>query len=290
MKADEQTKLNETLVKVYKLTTEQLSQLYNEDGDLTDLTCVIDADEKRMQKFTTEKTQQLNRGIKEGASKIEKEIKERYGVESDLIGVELMDHIVLKQVEEATKAETKKDVTKHPDYIKLEASIQKQIKDRDKEWEGKLTAKELEWNREKMFEKISKRAIVNLESRKPLLPSDPRKAQVWKETYLNELKSGNYQESDDGIPIVLDKEGNVMKDSHGNPVTFDEYEKSISDKYFDYEAAERRSSSGNQSTAGQSSGNGDVKTKAEALARLKDPKINAEDRKKFTVLYESLKD
>ena len=103
MKAEEQTKLNETLVKVFKLTEEQLSTLYNGDGDLTDLSVVAEADTKRVAKFNTEKTAQYNRGIKEGAVKIEKEIKEKYG-ESDLIGVELMDSIVVKQVEEATKA------------------------------------------------------------------------------------------------------------------------------------------------------------------------------------------
>jgi hypothetical protein len=285
MKADEQTKLNETLVKVYKLTPEQLSGLYNQDGDLTDLTCVIEADEKRMQKFTTEKTQQLNRGIKEGASKIEKEIKDKYG-ESDLIGVELVDSIVLKQVEEAKVG---KDITKHPEYIKLESSVDKRLKDRDKEWEGKFALKESEFKREKLFEKIKDKALVNLETRKPILPNDPKKAQVWKETYLNELKAGNYQESDDGTPIVLDKEGNVMKDSHGNTVTFDEFEKSISDKYFEYPAAQQRSSTGNQSTT-QQTGNGEVKTKADALTRLKDPKITPEDRKKFTELMDTLKE
>jgi len=289
MKADEQRLFNETLVKVYKLTPEQLSSLYNEDGDLANLTCVIEADEKRMQKFTTEKAQQLNRGIKEGASKIEKEIKDKYGVESDLIGVELVDHLVLKQVEEATKAGTK-DITKHPDYIKLESSVDKKLKDRDKEWEGKFALKEAEFKREKLFDKIKDKALVNLETRKPILPTDPKKAQVWRETYLNELKAGNYQESDDGTPIVLDKEGNGMKDSHGNTITFDEFEKSISDKYFEYPAAQSRSSAGNQQTAGQTSGNGEVKTKADALARLKDPKITPEDRKKYSELMDTLKD
>ena len=289
MKAEEQTILKETLVKVYKLIPEQLSQLFNEDGDLTNLNCVVDADEKRMQKFTTEKTQQLNRGIKEGAGKIEKEIKDKYG-ESDLIGIELVDSIVLKQVEEAKVAGTK-DITKHPDYIKLESSVDKKLKDRDKEWEGKLALKEAEFKREKLFEKIKDKALVNLESRKPILPTDPKKAQVWKETYLNELKAGNYQESDDGTPIVLDKEGNVLKDSHGNTVTFDEYEKSVSDKYFEYPVAEQRSGSGNQNQKEQSSGkNGDPKTKAEAWERLKDPKITAEDRKKFDLIYQSSKE
>ena len=114
------------------------------------------------------------------------------------------------------------------------------LKDRDKEWEGKLALKEAEFKKEKLFEKIKDKALVNLESRNPILPADPKKAQVWKETYLNELKAGNYQEGEDGEPIVLDKEGNALKDKHGNPVTFDEFEKGISDKYFEYPAADIR--------------------------------------------------
>jgi hypothetical protein len=287
MKAEEQTKLNDTLVKVFKLTGEQLSTLYNEDGDLISLNVVTEADEKRVAKFTTEKQQQLDRGIKEGARKIENAIKEKYEIESDAIGSELVDLIVQKSIEETSKAGSK-DITKHPDYIKLEASVAKQLKDRDKEWEGKLTDLERQFNREKLFEKIKDKALVNLETRKPILPTDPRKAQVWKETYLNELRAGNYQESEDGAPIVLDKEGNVLKDSHGNPVTFDEFEKSISDKYFEYPAAESRSSSGNKAPD-STTGNGEVKTKADAIAKLKDPKITPEDRKKFTELMDTLK-
>jgi hypothetical protein len=289
MKAEERTKLNETLVKVFKLTEEQLSQLYNEDGDLIDLKAVTEADEKRVQKFTTEKAQQLNRGIKEGASKIEKELKEKYNIESDLIGVELVDSIVLSKVEETTKAGSK-DITKHSDYIKLEASIEKKLKDRDKEWEGKLALKESEFNREKLFEKIRDRSLANLESRKPILPNDPRKAQVWKDTYLSELRSGNYQMADDGSFIVLDKEGNVLKDSHGNTVSFDEFEKNISDKYFEYPVAEKRDSSGNKQSSGKEQMTGDPKTKADCLLKLKDPKITPEDRKKYTELMDNLKE
>lgn len=289
MKADEQTKLNETLVKVFKLTEEQLSTLYTEDGDLKDMKLVTDADEKRVAKFKTEKTQQFDRGIKEGASKIEKEIKEKYG-ESDLIGVELVESIVVKQVEEATKAGTK-DISKHPEYVKLEASIDKKLKDRDKDWEVKMVEKEKEFNKNKLAEKIGKLGLTNLDARKPILSPDPKKAQAWKDTYLNELKAGNYQENEDGTPIVLDKDGNVLKDSHGNTITFDEFEKSISDKYFDYPAAEERSSSGNKETKGKpGQSTGDPKTKAEALEKLKDPKITSEDRKKFTELMDNLKD
>ena len=288
MKAEEQTKLNETLVKVFKLTEEQVSQLYNEDGDLTDLSVVVKADEHRVAKFNADKTSQLNRGIKEGAEKVEKAIKEKYAVESDLIGVELVESIVAKQTEEASTASTK-DISKNPEYIKLESSISKQLKDRDKEWEEKLAKREAEFNKEAIFGRVSKRALTNLEARKPILPSDPAKAQVWRDTYLNELKAANYQEADDGTPIVLDKEGNVMKDTHGNTVTFAEFEKNISDKYFEYPTAQQRSSSGNQSAASTGTG-GEPRTKAEALAKLKDENITPEDRKKYTELMDNLKD
>jgi hypothetical protein len=287
MKAEEQTLLNGILSTIYKLDGEQLSKLYNSDGDLTDLSVVTDADTKRVTKFQSEKTAQLNRGIKEGAEKIEKSIKEKYG-ESDLIGVELVESIVVKQVADATK-EGSKDISKHPKYVELEASIDKKLKDRDKEWEGKFTLKDAEFKKEKLFDKIKDKSLVNLETRKPILPGDPKKAQVWKETYLNELKAGNYQESEDGTIIVLDKEGNVMKDSHGNTITFDEFEKGISDKYFEYPVAEDRSSAGNKQTTNAGGGNGDPKTKAEALEKLKDPKITPENRKKYSELMDNLK-
>jgi hypothetical protein len=288
MKAEEQTKLNETLVKVFKLTPEQMATLYDEAGDLTDLKVVTEADEKRVAKFNSEKTQQLNRGIKEGASKIEKELKDKYG-ESDLIGIDLVESILVKQVEEATKAGVK-DISKHPEYIKLQTEIDKKLKERDKEWQSKLEAKEIEFKKAVTFDKVRTKALMFLESSKAILPSDVNKAANWKATYLNELGGFNYLENEDGTFTVLDKDGNALKDSHSNIRTFDEVIKECADKYFDYPAAEERSSSGNKTPSEHTSGNGEPKTKADALAKLKDPKINAEDRKKFSLLYESLKE
>lgn len=288
MKADEQTKLNETLVKVFKLTEEQLSKLYNEDGDLTDLSVVAEADTKRVAKFNTEKTSQYNRGIKEGAGKIEKEIKDKYG-ESELIGVDLVDSIVLQQTEEATKAGTK-DISKHPEYIKLQTEIGKQLSAKDREWQTKLELKESEFKKAVTFDKVKSKALSFLESSKAILPTDVNKAANWKATYLNELAGFNYLENEDGTFTVLDKEGNALKDSHSNIRTFDEVVKISADKYFDYPTAEARSSGGNQSTANNSQSAGDPKTKADCVVKLKDPKITPEDRKKFTELMDKLKD
>jgi hypothetical protein len=238
-------------------------------------------------KFNTEKTSQLNRGIKEGAEKIEKAIKEKYG-ESDLIGVELVESILVKQVEEATKAGAK-DISKHPEYIKLQADIGRQLKERDKEWQTKLELKESEFKKSVIFDKVKGKALSFLESSKAILSADVNKAENWKATYLNELKGFNYLENEDGTFTVLDKEGNALKDKHSNIRTFDEIVKESADKYFDYPAAQQRSSTGNQSTTGTQS-IGDPKTKADCLAKLKDPKITPADRKKYTELMDNLKD
>lgn len=288
MKAEEQTKLNETLGKVFKLTSEQVATLYNEAGDLTDLSCVIEADEKRIAKFNADKTSQYNRGIKEGAGKIEKDIKEKYG-ESDLIGVDLVDEIVLKQVAEANKTGSK-DISKHPEYIKLQADISKQLKERDKEWQDKLNAREAEFKKTVIFDKVRSKALSFLDASKAILPSDVKKAENWKNTYINELSGYSYLENEDGTFTVLDKEGNALKDSHANIITFDEVIKSSADKYFDYPAAEPRTSPGNKQTTGNAGPVNEPKTKADCLAKLKDPKITPEDRKKYTDLMDNLKE
>lgn len=287
MKDEEKKVLNESLSKLFKIDSETLASLYNEAGDLTDFSKILELDAERVKKFKTESDNQYKRGVKETMSKFEKELKEKYEVESDLTGVELVDHLVVNKVDEA-KSSGSKDITKHPDYIKLQVSIDKQLKDRDKEWEGKLTAKEAEFNKARLFEKVRERALANLESRKPILPQDPRKAQVWKETYLNELRNANYMDNDGEI-VVLTTDGKPMQSPHGKNITFDEYEKDVADRYFEYPKAEDRSSSGNKEERKSADGFIPPKNEDEYVARLRDPKITAPERIKLTEYWTNKK-
>lgn len=289
MKAEEQTLLNETLVKVFKLTEEQVSGLYNEDGDLTDLTVVETADTQRIARHNTEKQQQLDRGIKEGAVKIEKELKNKYDVESDAIGIELIDQILVKQIEEATDKDTK-DITKHPDYIKLQSSVDKVKKEVEKEWSEKLALKEAEFKKTVVFDKVKSKALSYLDSAKAILPEDVKKAENWKKTYVSALSEYQYLENEDGTITVLNKDGKVLEDSHSNIRTFDEVIKTTADGYFDFQVAENRSGSGNKGEGQGGSQAGEPKTKEDCLVRLKDEKITPEDRIKYTDLMENLKE
>lgn len=279
MNKEETKLLNESLSKLFKLDSEILASLYNEAGDLVNFSVVLDADKDRISKHKSEVDSQYKRGIKEGAEKIEKAVREKFEFESDKLGVDLVEDLILKKVDE-TKTSSTKDITKHPDYIRREVEFDKEKKALVKEWEQKMESKEKEFASARLFEKVRDKALVALASRNPMLPQDPRKAQTWKDTYLNELRQAKYQENEDGTITVLDKDDTILKNAHGHVVSFDEFEKEIADKYFEYPKAEDRSSSGNKEDKTSRTGVpvGMPRTEEEYFARLKDPKITPAER------------
>ncbi len=124
------------VVKAFKLTSEDLASLYNEAGELTDFSLIEQKDAERIKKLSGDKTNQYNRGLKEGAEKLEKQLKEKYEVDSDLIGVELFDSIIETKIADI-KGAGPDDVLKHPDVIKAlnekELTTQKLFKSNDKD-------------------------------------------------------------------------------------------------------------------------------------------------------------
>lgn len=288
MNASEQKVLNESLSKLFKLDPETLASLYNEAGELVDFSKILELDAARITKYKSDSDSQYKRGIKEAAEKLERELKEKYELDSDLKGVDLIDHLLVHKVDEA-KASGTKDITKHPEFIKLQVSIDKQLKDRDKEWEGKLKTKEAEFNKSRLFEKVREKALLNLTSRNPILPNDPRKAQVWKDTYINDLRQANYMEDETGELIVLAPNGEKLQTAHGKNITFDEFEKDVADKYFEYPVSQERSSAGNKEEKSNGTGFRAPKNEDEYMARLRDPKITPKERIELTEYWTTKK-
>lgn len=278
MTKEEKKILNDSLSKLYKVDPEKLASLYNEAGDLVDVSVIMELDAQRIAKFQSDKTDQYKRGVKEAAQKLERAIKDKYAIESELEGVDLVDHILVEKVAEVKSPES---IQKHPEYIKARAEWEKEQKQRDKEWEKKITEKEAEFNKVKTFEAVKTKALSILAEANPILPADPRKAESWKSIFLKELESGNYQISDDGTIIVLDKEGNALKDSHGYTKTFSDHAKEVADKYFEYPKAEERTSPGLKEEQ-KKSGFIPPKNEDDRLQRLRDPKITPEQRKELT--------
>jgi hypothetical protein len=237
------------LQKAFKLTAEDVAGLYNEAGELTDFSLIEQKDAARITKLSSDKTNQYNRGLKEGAEKLEKALKEKYDVESDFIGVELFDHIIEAKVAEV-KGAGEGEVMKHPDVIKALNEKDKALKAKDKELIDKLKAKEDEINAANLFKEVESFGLAEFDNLNPILPADAKKAKALKDVLTSDLKKYKYQKDGDGY-IVLKEDGTPLQDAHGNNVNFKDHIKEHAEKYFDFKTAEDRSSSGNQNTGSQ---------------------------------------
>jgi len=241
----EQKKLNGFLSKTLKMDDEELASLYNEAGELTSLTAAEQADTARVTKLKEDQASQYKRGQKEVASKMEAQLKDKFGVDSDLTGVELVDFILTTELEKV-KGKGDEDITAHPEYLKLKSESDRMLKAKDKEWQKKIEDLELKHARESMFSKVKERAFAELDNLRPILPEDAKKAQKWKEKYIEDLRAYDFTEQD-GMFVVL-KDGKPLQDSHGYNKSFADLVKETAAEFFDFQTAESRSSAANQQT------------------------------------------
>ena len=241
----EQKKLNGFLSKTLKMDDEELASLYNEAGELTSLTAAEKADTSRVSKLKEENDSQYKRGQKEVATKLETKLKEKYGVSSDETGVDLVDLILTTELEKV-KGKGDEDITAHPEYLKLKSESDRMLKAKDKEWQKKIEELESKHTRESMFAKVKDRAFAELDNLRPILPEDAKKAQKWKEKYIEDFRSYDFTEQD-GIIVVL-KDGKPLQDSHGYNKSFADLVKETAAEIFDFQTAESRTSAANQQT------------------------------------------
>ena len=267
----EQKKLNGFLSKTLKMDDEELASLYNEAGELTSLTAAEKADTSRVTKLKEENDSQYKRGQKEVATKLETKLKEKYGVSSDETGVDLVDLILTTELEKV-KGKGDEDITAHPEYLKLKSESDRMLKAKDKEWQKKIEDLELKHTRESMFSKVKERAFAELDNLRPILPEDAKKAQKWKEKYIEEFKNFEFTEQD-GVFVVL-KDGKPLQDSHGYNKSFADLVKDTASEFFDFQTAEQRSSSANQQV--QSSAFAVPKNDEEYVRRVSEAKTPEE--------------
>ena len=241
----EQKKLNGFLSKTLKMDDEELASLYNEAGELTSLTAAEKADTSRVTKLKEENDSQYKRGQKEVATKFETKLKEKYGVSSDETGVDLVDLILTTELEKV-KGKGDEDITAHPEYLKLKSESDRMLKAKDKEWQKKIEDLELKHARESMFSKVKERAFAELDNLRPILPEDAKKAQKWKEKYIEDFRAYEFIEDSNGIVVL--KDGKPLQDSHGYNKSFADLVKETAAEIFDFQTAESRSSAANQQT------------------------------------------
>lgn len=271
------------VVKALKLTTEDLASLYNEAGELTDFSLLERKDAERITKLSTDKTNQYNRGLKEASLKLEKDLKEKYEVESDLIGVELFDHIVETKLAEVEKADPG-EVMKHPEVIKALSEKDKALKAKDKEKEDAIKTIKIEMENENLFKQVESSALAEFDNLNPILPEDAKKATALKAVLVSELKKNKYQKNGDEF-VVLKEDGTPLQNDHGYNVTFADHIKGHAERYFDFKVAEDRSSAGNKAVQTNGKKVRMPKNQEDYVTMMKDQTLTPKERVDIMNLY-----
>ncbi len=252
------------LTKVFNKTEKEIADILfekSEGGEETlkegSLNEVLELYETKLKKLRDDTKGDKTKSFEDGYKKAEKEImvkvendlKEKYGVESDKLGVELVDEIVEK---------FKKGSKLEPDQIKLSDTyreMEKQLK-KEKVESVKQKEKEIEelhktHEKEKVWNVVSKDIRKLLMESNPVLPNNQRAAENLVNMYVDSFKDYDWQaeESGDHFPV---KDGKRVEDNLGNPVNFKTLVTGRVPDYFDIRKQDGKGSAGNNNKSGAS--------------------------------------
>lgn len=240
---DFKTIITGLLSKAYKLDQGEIDQLLESGENITEETVIgklLERDTKRVSTLKGDATGKFQEGYakakKEERAAFERELKEKLEVDSELTGVELVEHIVAVKSPEAGKGKkteiTEDDVKKHPVYQGLETKYKRDLKAKDEEITTKLSELTTKYQKEETFNAVKAKALTLLDGLNPILPGSSQVAQNQKNWFLNQLKDKEYEIQGDRVVVM--KDGKVLEDEHGNSVDFDTFVKTNAADFFEF--------------------------------------------------------
>jgi len=290
--------LRALLSKAYKLDAGQIDEILKDENEAEKL--ILEADATRVATLTKPKEGQTfadghKKGTKEALEKLEKSVKEKFGVEADVTGLELIEKVIEEKTAGAGGAKPKDltddDVRKHPAYINREKELNRALKDQETDYKTQLSQKDTEFTRKETIGKAQAKAMEVLEGLKPVYSKNPTIAQNIKNTFLQSLTGYDFDITDSGITIM--KDGKVVTDSHGNNLSFDELVKTNAGSYFEFQNNNGGANGGNDNNDHQQGGGADYpagiskpKNLDELGKILGDESIKLEDRLKVSEVWE----
>jgi hypothetical protein len=205
------------------------------------------------------------RGTREALAKIERQVKEKYGVESTKVGIELIDEVITERVNGVSKGDpakmTEEQLLKLPAVAAINDKLVKatnelaSITTKATELEQfKTQAEQREFQSTIVTEALSKFKALN-----PALPDDAEKAEKQTRLFQKAILDGKYKvEEVDGKKVIfpVDNEGNYITNSHKARITFDDHVKGVTEEYFGITQQGKKSGAGNDNNQGGGQGAG----------------------------------
>lgn len=292
------------LSKAYNFDNGKIAELFkdgetelSEDQQKEILQKLLDEDAKRVEaiKKSVDTKPAFQDGFKKAQgeilTKFEKDLKEKFGLESDKMGLELVEELVSKKSEGGQGGDLTEDAIKRSKVFQdMESNLKKQITTVKTEYETKINEIQDGYKAEQTFSNVSQKALQIFNGLNPILPQNKTVADNQVKIFVNSLKDFKFDVQDERI-VVMDKDGKVLEDGHGNSRSFEDIVKETASGLFEFKANNGGSGSGNGGQQGQggsgSSYAGNVPKTFEELEKvMSDTSISIEERSNIMAEYE----
>ena len=290
------------LSKAYNFDNGKIAELFKDgETELSEqqqteiLNKILEIDAQRVEniKKSVDKKDAFQDGFKKAKSEVltdfEKGLKEKFGVESDKTGLELVEELVSKK-SEGGQGDLTEDVIKRSKVFQdMESNLKKQVTTVKTEYETKINEIQDGYKAEKTFSNVSQKALQIFNGLNPILPQNKTVADNQVKFFVNTLKDFKFDVQDERI-VVMDKDGKVIEDGHGNSRSFEDIVKETASGLFEFKANNGGSGSGNggqgQGGSGSSYAGNVPKTFEELEKVMSDTSISIEDRSNIMAEYE----
>ena len=291
------------LSKAYNFDNGKIAELFkdgetelSEDQQKEILQKLLDEDAKRVEaiKKSVDTKPAFQDGFKKAQGEIlkkfEKDLKEKFSLESDKMGLELVEELVSKKSEGGQGGDVTEDAIKRSKVFQdMESNLKKQVTTVKTEYETKINEIQDGYKAEKTFSNVSQKALQIFNGLNPILPQNKTVADNQVKFFVNTLKDFKFDVQDERI-VVMDKDGKVIEDGHGNSRSFEDIVKETASGLFEFKANNGGSGSGNggqgQGGSGSSYAGNVPKTFEELEKVMSDTSISIEDRSNIMADYE----
>ena len=291
------------LSKAYNFDNGKIAELFKDgETELSEqqqteiLNKILEIDAQRVEniKKSVDKKDAFQDGFKKAKSEVltdfEKGLKEKFGVESDKTGLELVEEVVSKKSEGGQGGDVTEDAIKRSKVFQdMESNLKKQITTVKTEYETKINEIQDGYKAEQTFSNVSQKALQIFNGLNPILPQNKTVADNQVKFFVNTLKDFKFDVQDERI-VVMDKDGKVLEDGHGNSRSFEDIVKETASGLFEFKANNGGSGSGNGGQGPGGSGSsyaGSVPKTFEELEKvMSDTSISIEDRSNIMAEYE----
>jgi hypothetical protein len=277
------------LTKIYNKTEQEiLSQIFK-DGEI-DPEIVLTEITKRIEKNKNENEKKFDDGYGKGKGEslkiFENAIKEKYGIQSDLKGLELIDHVVSEKINspiEEDKIKISKPYLTLEEKIKTGYVLKTEYDTIKKEYDNYR----INNVKNQTFDGIKNKVWDKLKEWNVVFPSDPVRAKTYENAFLNDLKNFDYETPEGSMEPIIIKDGKRLEDALGNTTKFEEHIKNIASRWYEFSQQPLRASP--KSNIGNPDGNlfipkDDIEL-FETLKNITDPK----EKSKIFLAYNTAK-